>query len=202
MDNFTRRECFYMADNKNKKARHWGIVVYPESAPTDWKDILQQTGCGVAISPLHDKDVNEGTGEVKKAHWHIIITYGNTTTFNNVKTLTEQLNAPIPQAINSLKGAIRYLTHKDNLEKAQYDSKDIIVLNGFDIEEYNQLTLTEKYEIKRLIIQYIKDNNVISYIDLVNDLVELNYDWFKVCVDNTILFNALITSQWKKGQRK
>lgn len=72
------------------------------------------------------------------------------------------------------------------------------MLNGFDIEEYNQLTLTEKYEIKRLIIQYIKDNNVISYIDLVNDLVELNYDWFKVCVDNTILFNALVTSQWKK----
>ena len=30
-----------MADNKNKKARHWGIVVYPESAPTDWKGWLE-----------------------------------------------------------------------------------------------------------------------------------------------------------------
>lgn len=190
-----------MADNKNKKARHWGIVVYPESAPASWQDILQQTGCSVAISPLHDKDVNEGTGEPKKAHWHVIISYANTTTFNNVKTLTEQINAPIPQPINSLKGAIRYLTHKDNPDKAQYDAKDIIVLNGFDIEEHNQLTLTEKYEIKRQIIQYIRDNNVISYIDLVSDVIDLNYDWFKVCVDNTILFNALVTSQWKKGQR-
>lgn len=186
---------------KNMKARHWGIIVYPESCPENWRDILQNTGCGVIISPLHDSDVNEGTGEIKKPHWHVIISYNNTTTFNNVKSLTDKLKSPIPQSINSVKGAIRYLTHKDNPEKFQYDSKDIKVLNGFDIEEYNQLTITEKYEIKKEIIQYIKKNNVISYIDLVSDLIDLNYDWYKVCVDNTILFNALVTSQWKKGQR-
>lgn len=190
-----------MKENLNKKARHWGIVAYPESVPENWKDILIKTGCAIAISPLHDSDINEGTGELKKEHWHIIISYGNTTTFNNVKALTEQLNAPIPQPINSLKGAIRYLTHKDNPDKAQYNSKDIVVLNGFDIDEYSQLTLTEKYEIKRQIIQYIQENNVIHYIDLVTELSELNYEWYKVCVDNTILFNSLVTSQWKKGKR-
>lgn len=197
----TRKEIFYMAE-KNKKARHWAIVVYPESAPKDWQSIIQETGCACAISPLHDSDVNESTGEVKKPHWHTIISYGNTTTFNNVKELCEKLNAPIPQAINSVKGAIRYFTHKDNPEKFQYDPKDIKTINGFDIEAYSELTTTEIYEIKHSIIEYVRDRNVMHYIDLVCELYELNYDWFKVCVDNTILFNAIVTSQWKKGERR
>lgn len=185
---------------KNKKARHWAIILYPESVVEDWKSILQATGCEIAISPLHNKDFNPN-GELKKEHWHIIVSYANTTTFNNVKLLTEQLNAPIPQSINSVKGAIRYFTHKDNPEKAQYDSQEIECLNGFDLDGYVELTKTEKYEIKNEIIKYIKQNNVIHYIDLVTDLQKINYDWFKVCVDNTILFSALVTSQWKKGKR-
>ena len=41
----------------NKK-RYWAFVLYPESAPSDWKDILQSTGLVCAISPYHDKDIN------------------------------------------------------------------------------------------------------------------------------------------------
>ena len=190
-----------MKKNENKKARHWAIIVYPESAPESWESVIQNTGCSFAISPLHDMDINETTGEVKKPHWHVIVSYSNTTTFNNVKNLTDELNAPIPQPINSVKGAIRYFTHKDNPEKHQYSSADIRVMNGFDIDGYVELTATEKYEIKRQIINYIATNNVVHYIDLISELVELNYDWFKVCVDNTILFNAVVASQWKKGRK-
>lgn len=54
-----------------KKGRIWASVGYPESLPTDWKDKLIETGLQIAISPLHDKDINP-TGEVKKPHYHFI----------------------------------------------------------------------------------------------------------------------------------
>ena len=44
--------------NKNTKKRYWAMVLYPESAPENWKDLLQATGLQIAISPLHDKDLN------------------------------------------------------------------------------------------------------------------------------------------------
>ena len=45
----------------NKK-RNWAFVIYPESLPEDWLDILRMSGLPIAISPLHDKDVNaDGT---------------------------------------------------------------------------------------------------------------------------------------------
>ena len=67
-------------------------MVYPESAPSDWIEQLQQRGVVGAISPLHDKDLN-ATGEPKKAHWHVIVTYEGPTAQSVVERLTERLNA-------------------------------------------------------------------------------------------------------------
>ncbi|HAA0081853.1 TPA_asm: hypothetical protein GDG64_14435, partial [Listeria monocytogenes] len=65
-----------MVNQKNKivKGRDWTFIVYPESAPGDWRDILNKTHLRWIESPLHDKDVN-ADGEVKKEHWHILLSY-------------------------------------------------------------------------------------------------------------------------------
>ena len=89
---------YLMAEKKNTKKRNWAFVLYPESAPEDWKEQLQLAGLQCAISPLHDKDLN-ADGTPKKAHYHIILVYGNPTTYNNVKTLTDRLNKTIPQQL-------------------------------------------------------------------------------------------------------
>ena len=60
-----------MAEKKNVKKRNWAFVLYPESAPENWKEQLQLTGLPCVISPIHDKDVNPD-GTPKKAHHHII----------------------------------------------------------------------------------------------------------------------------------
>ena len=61
-----------MVDEKAKKAdsraRNWSLVVYPESAPENWRDILDDYHIPWVESPLHDKDINPD-GEIKKAHW-------------------------------------------------------------------------------------------------------------------------------------
>ena len=62
-----------MADKKVKK-RHWAFVAYPESLPEDWFDLLKQTGLKIAISPLHNQDMN-ADGTPKKPHYHIMLSY-------------------------------------------------------------------------------------------------------------------------------
>ena len=110
---------------KNVKKRNWAMVLYPESAPEDWREQLRLSGLQVAISPLHDKDVN-ADGEPKKAHHHVILVYGSPTTYNNVKALCDRLNQPIPQPLEQVRGYYRYLTHEDNPEKAQYSKSDTL----------------------------------------------------------------------------
>ena len=178
--------------NKVKK-RYWTCVLYPESAPENWREILTKTGLQVAISPLHDKDVNPDE-EIKKAHYHLILCFTGPTTGNVVKGITDSLNCPAPGPIESVRGLYRYFTHKDNPEKYQYDEKDIKLFNGFDISSYVSLTKEEKYEAIGKIMDIINENGITEYIDLLNILRVNDYNLFKVACDNTILFTNVVRS--------
>ena len=67
-----------MDDEKAKKvdnrARNWSLVVYPESAPENWRDILDDYHIPWVESPLHDKDVNPD-GEIKKKRIGILVCF-------------------------------------------------------------------------------------------------------------------------------
>lgn len=177
-----------------KKGRIWASVGYPESLPIDWLDKLQETGLQIAVSPLHDHDLDP-TGEVKKKHYHIIFNYEGPTTYNHVKQLCDSLNMTIPIKLESLRGMYRYHLHLDNPEKYQYDDRDRILLNGFDTNQVNELTRTEIDKLKKEIQQYIIKNNILEYSDLLitlldNDLTQM----WTVAANHTIFFNTFITS--------
>lgn len=185
-----------VAQNKKagNKKRNWAFVIYPESLPEDWLDILKMSGLPIAISPLHDKDTN-ADGTPKKPHYHCIAVYGSPTTFNNVKTLTDKLNAPIPIPLDQVRGMYRYLTHKDNPEKFQYDEKDIQCLNGFSILDFCELTKNEVNKIKRSLLAIIREHNFTEYRDFV-DYVDLNLsdNEFDVATNHTFFFDKYLTS--------
>lgn len=184
---------------KNVKKRNWAFVLYPESAPQDWVDQLKQSGLKCAISPLHDRDVNPD-GEIKKAHYHVIVCYEGPTTYNNVKSLTDRLNQPIPQPLEQVRGYYRYLTHEDNPEKAQYAKADIQRLNGFDIREYVELTRTEVIRLMKEVQMFIWDNGITEYGDLMNVLLkggEATADMYEVAAGHTLFFRAYLTSCWR-----
>lgn len=187
--------------SKNVKKRNWAFVLYPESAPKDWKEQLQLSGVQGEISPLHNKDVNPD-GTKKKEHHHIILVYGSPTTYNNVKSLTDRLNQPIPQPLEQVRGYHRYLTHKDNPEKYQYDEKDIVTFNGFNIADFIELTKSEVLVIKRKLQKLIRENGIVEYSDFVDyveeNLEETDYD---VAVNNTIFFNTYIKSKRYKAEQ-
>lgn len=184
-----------MFEDKN---RHWTFLVYPESAPNNWKEILQETGCQIAISPLHDKDENPDN-ELKKPHYHILICFSGPTTFKKVNSLCTQLNSPIPKRVLSIIGIYRYLTHLDNPEKYQYNEEDIVVLNGFDIKEYNGLTASQTLVIKKAIQKLILDLNLTEYSDLMDYIIKnLSNDFYQVACNNTLFFDRYLSSRRNK----
>ena len=192
IDNDLRKEKYKYL--KTKK-RNWCFVLYPDSAPANWMEVLQQTGLEVAISPLHDKD-KDPTGENKKAHYHIIILYQGPTTGAIVWDLVVgELGQPMPIPLQGVRGMYRYFTHRDNADKYQYNEKDIQVLNGFDINCYADLTTADKAKIKIELIKMIKESVITEYSDFVDRLLELDKDdYLYIGTTNTLFFNAYITS--------
>lgn len=178
-----------------RKERYWTFVLYPESAPEDWKEYLQQTGVQWAISPLHDKDKNPD-GELKKAHYHIVGFWSGPTTYERVYEITQDLNCPIPQRVMQPIGAIRYLTHKDNPEKYQYDEKDIQCINGLDLADINGLTKTMVEDLKRAIVHLARDLKITEYSSMYDWLDENDMrDMMDVFSNHTMFFNAYFKSK-------
>lgn len=188
---------------KRITGRSWAFVIYPESLPENWKEIIIDTGLPMAISPLHDKDINP-TGEEKKAHYHVICYYENATTYNNVKqNVTDKLNGTIPIKLESMRGMYRYHLHLDNPEKYQYDDRERTFYNGFDIDFASKLTRTEINKLIREIHTFINDNDIVEYIDLLdvlkdNDLI----DMYDIAISNTLLFKSLLDSKRNKEKNR
>lgn len=192
---------YIMAKNDVKK-RNWAFVVYPESAPADWRERLQKSGLQCAISPLHDQDTNPD-GEPKKPHYHVILVYGSPTTYNNVKALTNgQLGQTVPQPLEQVRGYYRYLTHADNPEKAQYSAGDIQLLNGFDIRDFVEMTKSEVMRYKRELLAFVRDNDILEYSDLLDILMdggEATADFLEVASNHTLMLTKYIASRRYKA---
>lgn len=186
------------AVSKNTKKRNWAFVLYPESAPSDWRDILSQTGLACAVSPLHDKDLDP-TGMPKKAHYHVIACYSGPTSFNVVKTLTASLNQPIPQPLEQVRGYYRYFTHKDNPEKFQYDESGISTINGFNILDFVELSRREVNEIKLKLQDLIRSADLLEYSDFMDLLADSDMPTeYDVAASNTFFFEKYISSRRNK----
>ena len=119
------------------KKRNWGAVLYPESLPVNWLSILQLKGLPFAVSPLHDKDIDDEVSKtIKKPHYHIILCFPGPTTDKVVNDIiVKELGQPIAIPLESVGGYYRYFTHKDNPDKYQYDSTYIKLFNGFDVSD-------------------------------------------------------------------
>lgn len=186
------------------KGRIWSFIVYPESAPMDWRDQLRATSAPGFISPLHDKDIVEGSNdEEKKPHWHANLVFGGPTSLSVVSEIAKKLNSPSPKKMLSVKGLYDYCTHKNNPEKHPYDPSDIEVFNGFDISKYiDNKTTGEKLVLKRKINKIIIDEGIFEYGDLIQYLEEVDDpDLLDVAMSSAYHFKALLDSMRYKDIR-
>jgi len=170
---------------KDERIRNWTFVLYPESAPTAWRDVLDAEHIPWIESPLHDMDTDP-EGEIKKAHWHILLLYDGKKSYDQIKSMTDSLNAPAPQKAASAKGLVRYMLHLDNPEKFQYDRSLIIGHGGADVAEYLKPTSASRYILISEMMDYVRENGVREMEDLLYYARENRFDdWFPLLCDNS-----------------
>lgn len=181
-------------DNRN---RNWTFIVYPESAPENWYKILEEKMLDFVVSPLHDIDVLEnGTGEVKKAHYHVLLCFKGNKSFDQIKEITDELNCPIPQQVANCSGMIRYFVHKDNADKAQYNIADMRVHGDIDIISPFK-TASSRYDAIREMRAFIKEQNIVEFEDIFDYSAENNEEWFRYLCDSC----AYIIQEYIKSRR-
>lgn len=190
-----------MAEQKSRghdRTRVWAAIVYPESAPENWREILDDYHLEWAESPLHEFDVNETTGETKKAHWHIVISFDGPKSYEQVREILDPLNCAAPQKCHSLKGAVRYFVHMDNPEKFQYSRSGIIGHGGFDVESALAPSSAKRYELIAEMQEFVLDRGIVEIQDL-HDYArrERRSDWFPLLCDSC----AYVMEQYVKSQR-
>lgn len=178
------------------KKRNWTLVLYDDSCAKDWEDYLISTGVPFAYA-YHDKDKTE-LGEDKKPHYHVVICFDGPVTYTNALTYANRIGAAndVIQPVGSVRGIIRYFCHKDNPDKYQYEEDVIQCRNGFDPKDYFCLTVTQQKVFKRKIIEFIQDNEITEYADLVDTLMYSDQmDMFDIATQNTFFFTQYIKSK-------
>lgn len=191
-----------MADKKSTsgrgRTRNFATVVYTDSAPENWQEILVEQFIPAFISPLHDKDVNP-TGEPKKAHYHVMLMFDGVKTREQAKEVFDKINGVGCEVVQSVRGYARYLCHLDNPEKAQYRQEDVRALCGADYANVIGL-ITDKYKAIGEMLDFCEEHDIISYSQLLCYARMERFDWFRVLCDNgTLIMKEYLRSRrWTK----
>lgn len=157
--------------NINKRSRNWGIITYDilEYHLFDFLDNDEHINHYAFIKHCCDKNED---GTFKEPHYHILINYS--TSISGTALIT-YIKSKIPyfqsnimlEPITDKYAMYRYLSHKDDLDKYQYDDSDIIsddssfwtAIRSDSQDDINQLIddLINRKSYREMAIKYGRD---------------------------------------------
>lgn len=174
--------------DKNGQSRYWTFLVYEDSAPEDWRSILDEFHAPWVESPYHDKDINPD-GESKKPHWHIMMYFEGKKSYEQMLHIVDMLNSPMPMPVLSPTGLIRYFIHLDNPEKFQYSMLDIVPHQGMDITKYFLPTETQHLAYLHQMFDFIREQDIRYFSQLVDYALNYKPDtWFVTLTQRYSIF--------------
>lgn len=191
--------------NPPKKSKYFCAILYPESTTYDTEKLIKALAMEhltFAVSPIHDRDVDDD-GKLKKAHFHMLLSYSSATTLNNILGWFKACGMP-ESDLHSVRvcasgvGYYRYLTHRDNPEKAQYDVNDIRVFNDSD-ELFKKFSKSASEKIDDLvrIFQIVDELKTISFHSLIQYLMLNERDLFKLLTSSSAL--AICVKEYQRS---
>ena len=180
---------------KEKRSNKWAFLIYKESAPDNYIEVLEGLHVPFVLSPWHDKDIHSDTGEIKKAHKHGALYFESLKSYSQVSELiTEKLNGPTHvEAVMSPKGMYDYFTHAENPDKTPYNIEDIESGAGFELEKF--LLDQNSDNFMNEVIDVIEENNFTEFEDLVRYARENNYLLLGLIVERTYFFAKYLDSR-------
>ncbi len=180
---------------KEKRSTKWTFLIYKESAPENYLEILESIHVPFVLSPWHNKDINSTTGEIKKSHKHGALFFDSLKSYSQVSELiSENLNGPTHvEIVMSPKGMFDYFTHAQNPDKTPYNIDDIEYGAGFDIDSF-MLKQNSKAFMNE-VIDIIETKDFTEIQDLIKYARDNNYLLLNLIVDKTYFFARYLDSR-------
>ena len=180
---------------KEQRSNKWAFLIYKESVPENYLDILEELHIPFILSPWHDKDINKETGEFKKAHKHGAFYFDSLKSFSQVSELIKnKLNGPSHVApVMSPKGMYDYFIHAENPEKTLYNIEDIESGCGFELDKF--LIEQNSNLFLETVIDVITDNNFTEFEDLVHYARNKDISLLGLIIERTYFFTKFLDSR-------
>lgn len=180
---------------KEKRSNKWAFLIYKESTPDNYLEILESIHVPFILSPWHDRDINSKTGEIYKSHKHGALFFESLKSYSQVSELiSEKLNGPSHvEIVMSPKGMFDYFIHAENPDKSPYNIEDIESGAGFELEKFliEQSSGTFMSEV----IDIIEKNNFTEFESLVHYARKNNSLLLELIVEKTYFFAKFLDSR-------
>ena len=190
------------APKKDLRFRNATFLVYADSAPENWIDLLRAEHVPFVVSPYHDRDMDESadseTGELvrvpKKAHWHVAVCCDGNKPFSYFQQLSDLCSGKLVKKIENLRSMLRYFCHLDNPEKFQYPWHEMMEFGGVKIEDMMEFHGKELDHAINRIEELIEEQHIRTYKELCYFLRVNGYDDLKhvVTCQCTFHFSTLL----------
>lgn len=173
----------------NSSSWWWGIV-YPDSAPENWRQGLKDEMLDGFISPLHDKDV-DGDGNLKKPHYHLMTHFSHAISRKRAAEYFKRWGAVVqeqkPKAgekeefmVTHPMNAARYLCHLDSPDKALYEIADVEDLGSLSYPEWIVDQKDKEYSMLDKVFEIMDECLLTSYPQVVRRVKTLYPELKKV----------------------
>jgi hypothetical protein len=127
------------------KRRNYTFALVTENTPNINEIIELVTQYPKYAYILHDKDVkDDGTGELKPAHYHFYIEFPSP---RSLRAVSKELNIieSMLRQVYDKRGILNYLTHKKQPEKFQYNDSEIMTNMDFASEIAESVVIKTLY---------------------------------------------------------
>jgi hypothetical protein len=183
----------YPKGYSSKTINTFSFLVYPESAPNDWLSILEDLQIPCAVSPLHDKDVDEN-GEFKKPHYHVLVHFQGGKSESFCQGIIDDVNGENGNhqgiVARSLDSSVRYLAHVGFKTKHQYNPSGIVSFGGFSVGRFFESQDDVDTGNLKSVLSFIRENNMFMFCDLIDYMSEHNQNWL-LAMRNTWFSNIV-----------
>lgn len=178
------------------RSKYFCSLLYPDSLPSDWMDIISSFHIPYLISPLHDKDVLDD-GTLKKPHYHFMLFFDSLKSLNQVNEMIAPLNGTICKYVSSVNAYGRYLCHLDNPEKYQYPISEVTSY----MVDYGKIidSRDASYNFVYKAMQMIDVIPNCTFTKLLNYAHDSDFDVFKAIVDRPYLFHMLLSDYFSSS---
>ena len=161
------------------RSRSYAVALYPESLPDDFLSRIDDLHIACFLSPLHDRDIDPSSDELKKPHYHLLLLFDGKKSALQVVQYMEEVGLPVKYAepVRSARAYARYLCHLDSgdvPEKRIYPVSDVRSFGGAIYSDYVQNDKSNAYALREM-IQFIEDNEIYSYKALLLSLLDRPY---------------------------